>query len=100
MAQLVPLAVIVVVFIAGVVAGAILLVSLASVREDRRPLRGMPPTKFARAGRLVTGLQIRQLPPQPQPRRRPVSEPRSDARPPEPAAWSGGTTIRQHGIYN
>ncbi|HUC56855.1 MAG TPA: hypothetical protein VMA95_05600 [Streptosporangiaceae bacterium] len=91
MFELVLLAVIVVVFIAGAVAGAILLVSLASIREDRRPLGRTPRGKIARAGRFVTGLSVKTI--QSPPRR-------VRSRPPEPVAWSGGTTIRQRGIYN
>jgi hypothetical protein len=104
MTELVPLAVIVVVFIAGTIAGAILLVSLASLREDRRPLRRRPDDGIARAGRLVTGLRVEHIKPVPEarPRPRPGTRPRpgGDPRPPEPAAWSGGTTIGQRGIYN
>lgn len=48
----------IVVFIAGAIAGAILLVSLASVREDRAKLTQRAPGRIARAGRLVTGLRV------------------------------------------
>jgi hypothetical protein len=47
-----------VVFLAGIIAGGILLVSLASMREDRMRLDDRAPGRVARAGRLVTGLKI------------------------------------------
>ncbi len=47
MTQLLLLAVIAVVFIAGAAAGAILLVSLASIREDRQRLTREPGNKIA-----------------------------------------------------
>ena len=102
MTELVLLAVIVVVFIAGAIAGAILLVSLASIREDRRPLRRQPGNGIARAGRFVTGLHVENVTPVPpaRPRRESRSDPLREFRPPEPAAWSGGTTSGRHGIYN
>jgi uncharacterized membrane protein len=81
MIALVLLALIVVVFLAGAIAGAILLVSLASVREDRRPLNRRPANRMARAGRFVTGLQVDNLPRVPSGARR---------RRPEPAARSAG----------
>jgi hypothetical protein len=87
MTQLVFLSIIAVVFIAGAVAGAILLVSLASVREDRRPLRRRPGNSVARAGRLVTGLRIEIPPAVPQQGR-------------QLAAWRGETAARQRRIYN
>ncbi len=58
MAGLVVVAVIVV-FISGAIAGAILLVSLASLREDRRMLSRRAPDRIALAGRLVTGLRVK-----------------------------------------
>ena len=58
MAGQVIIAVIVVAFVAGAVAGAILLVSLASRREDRRRLDRKAPDRIASAGRLVTGLRV------------------------------------------
>jgi hypothetical protein len=49
-----------VVFIFGVVMGVVLLVSLASRREDRRArLSREAPDRVAHAGRLLTGLYVR-----------------------------------------
>jgi len=50
----------IVIFIAGVIAGMILLVSWASIREDRRPrLSREAPDRITAAGRYVTRLDIR-----------------------------------------
>jgi hypothetical protein len=46
------------VFIAGGITGAVLLVSLASRREDRRTLSYRAPNRIALAGRFVTGLKV------------------------------------------
>ncbi len=52
----------VVVFIAGGVAGAVVLVSVASIREDRRPrLSREAPDRITAAGRYVTRLDVRRL---------------------------------------
>jgi hypothetical protein len=49
-----------VVFIFGVLTGAVFLVSLASRREDRRArLSREAPGRVAHAGRLLTGLYVR-----------------------------------------
>jgi hypothetical protein len=49
-----------VVFIFGVLTGVVLLVSLASRREDRRPkLSREAPDRATHAGRLLTGLYVR-----------------------------------------
>lgn len=49
-----------VVFLIGVITGAILLVSLASLREDRRAkLSREAPDRVTHAGRLLTGLYVR-----------------------------------------
>jgi hypothetical protein len=49
-----------VVFLTGVITGTILLVSLASLREDRRArLSREAPDRVAHAGRLLTGLYVR-----------------------------------------
>ena len=45
-------------FVAGAIAGAVLLVSLASLREDRFRLSREAPDAIARAGRMVTGLKV------------------------------------------
>ena len=49
---------IIVVFIAGVITGGIVLVSLASRREDRRRLSREAPSRLTQAGRYVTGLRV------------------------------------------
>jgi hypothetical protein len=48
----------IVVFLAGMVAGGVLLVSIASRSEDRRRLSREAPTRFTQAGRWVTGLRV------------------------------------------
>ncbi len=48
----------VVTFLAGAITGAILLVSLASLREDRNRLSRKAPDRVAMAGRFVTGLRV------------------------------------------
>jgi hypothetical protein len=53
---------IIVAFVAGAIAGAVLLVSLASLREDRLRLSRHAPDPVARAGRLVTGLKVEDPP--------------------------------------
>ncbi len=59
MAAIIIIAVIVI-FIAGVIAGMVLLVSWASIREDRRPrLSREAPDRITAAGRYVTRLDIR-----------------------------------------
>jgi hypothetical protein len=51
---------VIVIFIAGVIAGMVLLVSWASIREDRRPrLSREAPDRITAAGRYVTRLDIR-----------------------------------------
>jgi|CZKW01.1.fsa_nt_gi hypothetical protein len=52
------LAIIIVIFIAGVITGGVLLVSLASRREDRRRLSREAPSRLTQAGRYVTGLRV------------------------------------------
>lgn len=47
-----------VVFITGMICGAVLLVSLASLKEDGRSLPYRAPGLVARAGRMVTGLKV------------------------------------------
>jgi hypothetical protein len=51
-------AIVLAVFIAGGITGAVLLVSLASRREDRRTLSYRAPNRIALAGRFVTGLKV------------------------------------------
>lgn len=46
------------IFTAGGITGAVLLVSLASRREDRRTLSHKAPNRIALAGRFVTGLRV------------------------------------------
>ena len=46
------------VFIFGAVVGAVLLVSIASLSEDRDELSHAAPGRIARAGRLITGLRV------------------------------------------
>ncbi|MGO9080629.1 MAG: hypothetical protein ACLQDY_16550 [Streptosporangiaceae bacterium] len=49
-----------VVFVAGGIAGVIILVSVASIREDRRPrLNREAPDRITAAGRYVTRLDVR-----------------------------------------
>jgi hypothetical protein len=51
-----------VVFLFGVITGAVLLVSLASRREDRRlKLSREAPDRVTHAGRLLTGLYVRRV---------------------------------------
>lgn len=57
-----------VIFVAGAIIGAGLLVSLASLREDRRRLSERAPDRIALAGRLVTGLRIQEPDPPGSPR--------------------------------
>jgi hypothetical protein len=58
---------VVVVFTVGVVAGVILLVSVASRREDRRRLSTEAPGRGSAAARLLTRLYIRRYGPEPLP---------------------------------
>ena len=57
MAGVVVIAV-VLVFVFGTIVGAVLLVSIASLREDRDRLSQAAPNRIALAGRLVTGLLV------------------------------------------
>ncbi len=50
--------VIVVIFIAGAITGAVVLVSVASRAEDRDQLSRAAPSRFTQAGRYVTGLKV------------------------------------------
>ena len=52
------LIVVVIGFVAGALAGAMLLVCMASLREDKMRLGTRPPDRISRAGRLITGLKI------------------------------------------
>lgn len=58
MAAVVLVTAVIVIFIAGAITGVIVLVSLASHREDRRKLSREAPNWMALAGRFVTGLQV------------------------------------------
>ena len=57
-AVVVVAAIVLAIFIAGGITGAVLLVSLASRREDRRTLSYRAPNRIALAGRFVTGLKV------------------------------------------
>lgn len=57
-AVVVTAVIVLVVFIAGGITGAVLLVSLASRREDRNMLSERAPNRIALAGRFVTGLKV------------------------------------------
>jgi hypothetical protein len=59
-AVVVTAVIVLVVFIAGGITGAVLLVSLASRREDREMLSERAPNRIALAGRFVTGLKVEQ----------------------------------------
>lgn len=54
----VVLIVVVIGFVAGALAGAMLLVCMASLREDKMRLSDRAPDPISRAGRLITGLKV------------------------------------------